>query len=416
MKSKISHQLKLAKDASHALAYLSSSQKNTALYEMIRSLKKGKSEILKANQLDILKTQKMGKNESFFLRLKLTDAKINEMIKGIEQIINIEDPIGKIDNGWTRPNGLQISKIRVPLGVIAVVFESRPNVVSDVCALALKSGNAIILKGGIEATHTNAVITHFLKKGLENSKISQEIIQFLEIPKHEDIKILLKLSEYIDVVIPRGGKALIKMVVENSKIPVIFQNQGICHAFIDETADLEMAMRIVINAKTSNPSVCNAIECLLVHQTIAEQFLRKIGPQLLMNRVEIRGDRETLKWIPEAKAVCPEDYGYEFLDLILAVRVVQSIEEALDHISKFGSQHSEVIVTNSLENERKFLSEVDAACVYSNASTRFTDGGEFGFGAEIGISTQKLHARGPVGLQELTTYKYIIRGSGQIRE
>jgi glutamate-5-semialdehyde dehydrogenase len=411
----ILQQLEKARKAWGGLSIASTVEKNQALGEMAAALELNQAKILEANRLDLQAAQKSGITGAMLSRLELNDKKIKSMIQGIRDIEALEDPIGRSLSTVTRPNGLQITKMTVPIGVIAVIYESRPNVTSDVAALALKSGNSIILRGGKESIHSNRAIAEVLTRALGNTSIPKDCVQFIDTTDREAVNILLNATGLLDLIIPRGGESLIKTIVEHSRVPVIYQSTGVCHTFVDADADLKMAGEVALNAKTSNPSVCNAMECLLVHRSVADRFLPELFKKMTESKVEIRADEEARRWIPEAKAATPQDFGHEFLDLILAVKVVGNLEEAISHIQQYGSRHSEAILTNNYENAQKFLNRVDAACVYVNASTRFTDGGEFGFGAEVGISTQKLHARGPMGLQELTTTKYLIRGSGQIR-
>jgi glutamate-5-semialdehyde dehydrogenase len=415
MSEQVLFQLQSAKLAWRALMAKSTVEKNKALQLMADLLLKNQDKILAANAQDVVIAKVEGLSGPMLARLELNEKKIISMVDGIKNIEGLEDPIGRMVSMVTRPNGLQVGKITVPIGVIAVIFESRPNVTSDVVALAVKSGNSIVLRGGKESIRTNQVIVDLLRQALKNAELPMEAIQFINSPDRKVVGFLLNATEFIDVVIPRGGESLIRAVVEQSHIPVIFQYKGVCHTFVDASADIDMAVQIALNAKVSNPSVCNAMECLLVHRDIANFFLPKVASKLFQEKVEIRGDQETVHLIPGSKLAEALDYGREFLDLILAVKIVGSLDEALEHIQKYGSMHSEAIVTNDYENSQKFLKTVDAACVYVNASTRFTDGGEFGLGAEVGISTQKLHARGPMGLAELTSTKYIILGSGQIR-
>jgi glutamate-5-semialdehyde dehydrogenase len=408
-------QLKKARLAWGALSVASTDGKNRALKEMAKALRRGTPEILEANREDLKEARAAGLSGALLSRLELSEKKMEGMIQGILEVEALEDPIGKSLSTVTRPNGLQITKMTVPIGVIAVIYESRPNVTSDVAALAVKSGNAIILRGGKESLRTNRVTAHFLSQALEKAGLSKDCVQLIDTPDREAVQTLLGATELLDLVIPRGGESLIRAIVENSKVPVIFQYKGVCHVFADESADPQMVLEIVVNAKTSNPSVCNAMECLLIHQAAAGKILPQLGQKLAELKVETRADERAIKWMPGAVPAKRDDFGREFLDLILAVKVVKDLDEALEHIQRYGSRHSEAILTNSYQNAQTFLKKVDAACVYVNASTRFTDGGEFGFGAEVGISTQKLHARGPMGLQELTTTKYLILGSGQVR-
>lgn len=347
--------------------------------------------------------------------MTLTPARIESMAQGVRQIADFADPIGKIEKGFKHPKGMTISQIRVPLGVIAMIFESRPNVTIDAGALALKSGNAIILRGGSDALHTNIALKNIFQEVCEKHGLSKNIVQLVEDIARERVTELVTLDKYIDVIIPRGGKSLKKAIQQQATISMIETGAGICHTYIDEFADLDKAIKIVINAKTQRPGVCNALESLLVHQNIAEKFLPKLEIELAKYNVELRADNESLKYLGNAILATPEDWDTEYLDLVLSIKTVANINEAIEHINTHGSMHSECIVTESYTNTEIFLNEVDAAAVYANASTRFTDGSEFGFGGEIGISTQKLHARGPMGINELTTLKYIIRGNGQVR-
>jgi glutamate-5-semialdehyde dehydrogenase len=411
----ILQQLEKARKAWGGLSIASTVEKNRALREMAAAIDRDQAKILEANRLDIQAAHKAGVTGAMLSRLELSDKKLQSMIQGIRDIEALEDPIGRSLSTVTRPNGLQITQMSVPIGVIAVIYESRPNVTSDVAALALKSGNSIVLRGGKESIHSNRAIVNSLAHALEKTSIPRDCVQFIDTTDREAVTALLNATGLLDLIIPRGGESLIKTIVEYSRVPVIYQSTGVCHTFVDADADLKMALEVAVNAKTSNPSVCNAMECLLVHQAVADRFLPELFKKMTGLKVEIRSDEKGRKFMPEAKQADLEDFGREFLDLILAVKVVENLEEAIEHIGRYGSRHSEAILTNDYQNAQVFLNRIDAACVYVNASTRFTDGGEFGFGAEVGISTQKLHARGPMGLHELTTTKYLIRGSGQIR-
>ncbi len=406
---------KKAKEASYKIALSSTTVKNDALTYMAQALEDMKDDIISANQEDVSNARKNGLKEALIERLTLTEQRISGIIEGLLTLLDLPDPVG----GGTiikRPNGLTLLKEKVPLGVIGIIYESRPNVTSDAAGLCIKSGNAVILRGGSEAINSNKAIVKALCSGLKRSGLPESCIQLIEDTDRERIQELFKMRDYVDVIIPRGGGALIKNVVENSKIPVIETGEGNCHIYVDEFADLPMAEKILINAKTSRPSVCNAAEKLLVHEKIAKDFLPDALLKLQKLGVEIRGCERTRKIYPNAIPIKDEDWPMEYLDLIIGVKIVDTIDEAIEHINRFGTGHSEAIVTKDYERANKFLAGVDAACVYVNASTRFTDGGEFGMGAEIGISTQKLHARGPMGLEELTTIKYLILGNGQIRE
>jgi glutamate-5-semialdehyde dehydrogenase len=408
-------QLKAAREASRALAQAPTGVKNSALAAMSRNLRAAERDILAANRVDVENARKAGLPAPLIARLALDGKKLEGMAQGVDLVASLPDPVGQVPAMWQRPNGLVIGRKRVPLGVVAMVYESRPNVTSDVAALALKSGNAAVLRGGEEAYETNLAVVRVLKTAVREAGLPEDAVQFIETLDRAAVTHLLEATGLVDVVIPRGGENLIRLVVEKARVPVIFQFKGVCHTFVDASADLEMATRIAYNAKVSNPAVCNAMECLLVHERVAEAFLPRVAAEYAKAGVEIRGDETVCRLVPAAKRAEPGDYGREFLALVLAVKVVKDLDAALAHIARYGSHHSECIVTNDYANSQRFLQEVDAACVYVNASTRFTDGGEFGFGAEVGISTQKLHVRGPMGLEELTTVKYVIYGSGQIR-
>ncbi|MBO5036729.1 MAG: glutamate-5-semialdehyde dehydrogenase [Clostridia bacterium] len=402
-----------AKKASYSLSCMGSAKKNEALLAMANAIRENYAYIIEKNAEDIEAAR--GKiKDSLIDRLSLDEKRVNSMADGIEDVISLPDPIGVGLGSSVRPNGLKIEKVRVPLGVIAIIYEARPNVTADAAALTLKSGNAVILRGGKEAIRSNEAIVKVMRGALEKCGIDPNAVQLIEDTSRETANALMKLNKYVDVLIPRGGAGLIKSVVENSTVPVIETGTGNCHVYVDSLCDLDMAANIVFNAKTSRPSVCNAEESLLVHKDIAEIFLPYVKERLDAKNVEIRGCERTAKIIPCTPAT-EEDFYTEFLDYIISVKVVDSLEEAIEHINLHGTKHSECIVTSSYENSREFLSKVDAAAVYVNASTRFTDGGEFGLGAEIGISTQKLHARGPMGLNELTTVKFCVYGDGQTR-
>ena len=401
---------KQAKEASYVLSNASTAVKDKALAMMAKALEEMKGEIINANQRDLENAREKGMKDAMLERLMLNDKRIDGMIKGLLDLIELPDPVGS-GSIIKRPNGLTLLKQRVPLGVVGIIYESRPNVTSDAAGLCIKSGNAVILRGGSEAINSNMAIVNALRKGLEEADLPVSCIQLIEDTSRERIQEFFKMR-ITDVLIQGWSSSY---VVENSQIPVIETGVGNCHLYIDETADLEMAKNILINAKTNRPSVCNAAETLLVHEKIAADFLPGALDELKELGVEIRACERTLNIYPDAKSATEEDWSTEYLDLILAVKIVDSIEEAIAHINRYGTSHSEAIVTKDYERANQFLARVDAACVYVNASTRFTDGGEFGMGAEIGISTQKLHARGPMGLEELTTVKYLIMGSGQIR-
>ena len=404
-----------AKEASYELGVASPGQKNEALTFMAEELIKAKEEIIKANEIDRQNAIKKGITDALLDRLSLDDSRIEAMAQGLLDIVKLQDPVGEVTNMWQMPNGLQIGQKRAPIGVLGIIYESRPNVTSDAAGLCLKSGNAVILRGASDAINSNKAVAKALVAGIKRSGLPQECVQLLEDTSRETAREMMRLNDYIDVLIPRGGAGLIKSVVQNATVPVIETGTGNCHIFVDETADLEMAKAIVLNAKVQRPGVCNAAEKLLVHESIANEFLPTIVKALRENGVEVRGCDKAQAIVDDIKVIEEPEWHQEYLDLIIAVKVVKDVDEAIKHINKYNTGHSESIVTESYKNSQKFLQRVDAAAVYVNASTRFTDGGEFGFGGEIGISTQKLHARGPMGLKELTTSKYIIFGDGQIR-
>lgn len=406
---------KRAKEASYDLGVVSTSEKNKALELMALALLKNKEEIIKENQKDIERAKEKGTPASLIDRLYLNDERIEGMAQGLREIAALDDPVGEVLEMWKRPNGLQIGKQRVPMGVIGIIYEARPNVTSDAAALCLKTGNAVILKGGSDAINSNKAIVKVLIEAVKEAGLPEFSIQLIEDTSREATNEMMKLNEYIDVLIPRGGAGLIQAVVKNATVPVIETGVGNCHIYVDENSDFKMAKDIIINAKTSRPGVCNAAEKILINEKIAGEFLPVIVKGLREKSVEIRGDEKVINIIKDVKAATEEDWGREYLDYVIGAKIVKDVDEAINHINKYGSGHSEAIITESYKNSQKFLNKVNAAAVYVNASTRFTDGGEFGFGAEIGISTQKLHARGPMGLKELTTIKYIICGNGQIR-
>ncbi|MBR1862108.1 MAG: glutamate-5-semialdehyde dehydrogenase [Lachnospiraceae bacterium] len=395
---------------------LKTEKKNEVLKTCAEGLKASYSEIISANDRDIEKAKENGVPEGMQDRLRLTESRIDAMAEGLLEIVKLPDPIGEVMEEFERPNGLRLKKVRVPLGVIGIIFESRPNVTADAFGLTFKTGNAVILKGGKEAINSNIAIVRVLRKALEDCGVNPDVLQLIEDTDRETTTRFMKLKEYVDVLIPRGGAGLIKAVVENSSIPVIETGTGNCHIYIDRDADLDKSVKILFNAKTQRISVCNAAESLLIHKDVAEEFLPVLKKALDEKNVELRGDETSKRILGDC--VIPateEDYGREYLDYILSIKTVSSVEEAIAHINRYNTHHSECIVTENMETAEKFLDGVDSACVYVNASTRFTDGFEFGFGAEIGISTQKLHARGPMGLKELTSYKYKIYGNGQVR-
>lgn len=406
---------KKSKEVSFILGNLSTGEKNKGLEKMADFLVNNKDEIIKANKIDLKIAIEKGTSKSMLDRLTLNEDRIEGMANGLIQVANLPDPVGEVLGMWTRPNGLQIGQKRVPLGVIGIIYEARPNVTSDAAGLCFKAGNAVILRGGSEAINSNKAIVKILRAGLKSVNLPEDSIQLIEDTSREVATEMMKLKDYIDVLIPRGGAGLIQAVVKNATVPVIETGTGNCHIYVDEYADLKMAKDIVLNAKTSRPSVCNAAEKLLVHENIAKEFMPIILKALKENGVEVRGDESSILYDSSIIKAKDEEWYNEYLDYIIGVKIVKSIDEAINIINHFGSGHSEAIVTNDYANSQKFMQKVDAAAVYVNASTRFTDGEEFGFGAEIGISTQKLHARGPMGLKELTTIKYIIYGNGQIR-
>lgn len=405
-----------ARRASRVLASLPPERKNEILSAMADALVRHKELILKANKIDRAGAVKKGLSSAFIERLTLNDRRIAEMAESLRQIAALSDPVGKVISSWVRPNGLIISKVRIPIGLILIIYESRPNVTSDCIGLCFKSGNALILRGGSDALHSNKCIYSVLRKVLTDYKLPFDAVYFVSTSERKAVDILLSLDQHIDLVMPRGGESLIQEIKNKSKIPVIKHYKGVCHIYVDEDADLEMAKKIIYNAKVQRPSVCNAVETLLVHKNIADVFLPVICDLLRKASVELRGCARTKKIVSDVKKATLEDWETEYLDLILSIRVVDDIGEAVDHINQYGSHHSDAIITQDEAHRKMFLREVDSACVYVNASTRFTDGYQFGFGAEIGISTDRLHARGPMGLEDLTTYKYVVEGQGQIRE
>lgn len=406
---------KRAKEASRQMGNLSTQKKNNTLLSIADQLIKEKEYLLSENEKDI-ETGKINKMSQALLdRLLLNEKRIEEMANSLRLLTEINDPIGEIIEAWNRPNGLEIKKVRVPLGVIGMIYEARPNVTVDAAGLSLKTGNAVILRGSSSAIHSNKALVHVIHTALELVDVPAAAVQLIEDTKRDTVEQMLRLNQYLDVLIPRGGAELIQYVVKNASVPVLETGAGNCHVYIDEEADLEMAKQITINAKTQRPSVCNAAETLLVHRSFAEKQLTSLLKALEEKNVELRGCDRTLSLVPHIKQATETDWETEYLDLMMAVKIVDNVDEAIHHIHQYGTKHSEVIVTENGESAKRFLQQVDAAAVYHNASSRFTDGFEFGFGAEIGISTQKLHARGPMGLTALTSYKYLIYGNGQIR-
>lgn len=402
--------------AKRALGKLTTGEKNEILLKAAKALRDNYEVILKANETDLENGKKAGLKGSIIDRLALSKDRIYGMADGLEQIAKLPDPIGEVINMKTLPNGLIVGQKRVPMGVIGIIYEARPNVTSDAFGLCLKAGSAAILRGGKEAINSNKATIAVFKKAISELGADENIVQLIEDTSRESANTMMKMNGYIDVLIPRGGAGLIQSVVQNSTVPVIETGVGNCHVFVDESADIDMAVNIIVNAKAQRPGVCNAAETLLVHENISEKFLPVAIKALREKNVEIRGDKAVKAIVNDVTDATEEDWATEYLDYILAVKVVKDIDEAIDHITKYSTGHSECIVSESYTNTQRFLQEIDSAAVYVNASTRFTDGNEFGFGAEIGISTQKLHARGPMGLKELTTTKYLIYGNGQVRE
>ena len=405
---------KQAQIAARQLAILDTASKNKGLIAMANALIANQATILTANKQDLANANEMPKK--FLDRLMLNEQRITDMANGLRSIAQLSDPTAQIDRGWISADGLQIIQRRVPLGVIGIIFEARPNVTADAAGLTFKSGNAVILRGGKEALQTNLAIAKALREALTQSGLPADAIQMVADPSHQSAQEMMNLTKYIDVLIPRGGRGLIQRVVKTATVPVIETGAGNCHVYVDRDADLEMATAIAVNAKVQRPSVCNAAEKLLIHKDIAKQYLPTITHALIDHGVQLRGDETAREIVPEIIPATAEDWDTEYNDLIMAVKVVDSLDAAITHINDHSTHHSETIITNNLERGRKFQEQIDSACVYVNASTRFTDGGMFGFGAEIGISTQKLHARGPMGLHQLTTIKYEITGNGQVRK
>ena len=415
IRSQLTEMGRLAREASIVLARLSTEVKNKALVAMADALVENQALIIRENERDLGKARELGLSPAMIDRLTLNEAAIGGIARGLAEVAALPDPVGKVTSMWRRPNGLVVGRMRIPLGVIGIIYESRPNVTADAAALCLKSGNACILRGGSEAIHSNLVIAHILQEVLRDLALPETAIQVVAITDREAVYEMLQLEELIDVIIPRGGEELIRAVVRDSRIPVIKHYKGVCHVFVDEGADLDMAVRICMNAKTQRPGVCNAMETLLVHEAVAGTFLPLAAGQLREAGVAIRGCEKTRAILPEAEAATEEDWYREYLDLILSVRMVRDLDEAIAHIGKYGSLHTEAIVTENYGRAQRFLQEVDSSTVLVNASTRFNDGFELGLGAEIGISTTKLHAFGPMGLEELTTTKFIVYGNGQVR-
>ncbi|MBS3920769.1 MAG: glutamate-5-semialdehyde dehydrogenase [Deltaproteobacteria bacterium] len=415
LKSEVKEMAKQAREVSLILAQLSTDTKNNALFEMADDLEKNQGFLIEGNKKDLSAGEQAHLSSAMMDRLRMTPAVIQAMAKGLREVAHLSDPVGEVVKMWRRPNGLTVGRMRIPIGVIGIIYESRPNVTADAAGLCLKSGNAIILRGGSEAFHSNQAIVHILQKGLSKAGVPEKAVQIFSRTEREAIEEMLQLEEEIDLIIPRGGEALIRFVATHSKIPVIKHYKGVCHIFVDETADQEMALKVCLNAKVQRPGVCNAMETLLVHERIAAGFLPKIAEALRKGGVELRGCPQTRKILSGIKEAKEEDWHEEYLDLILSIRMVKGIEEAMKHIGAYGSLHTESILTSDYQNAQRFLREVGSSCVLVNASTRFNDGFELGLGAEMGISTSKLHAFGPMGLEELTTTKFIVYGEGQIR-
>ena len=405
-----------AKQAAGRVASLSTAVKNTALLAMADALDEKHELLIDANEKDVEAFGSEPDKKAMADRLRLTEARIAEMSAGIREVAKLPDPLGTMPKMWTRPNGMQVGRVRVPIGVIGIIYESRPNVTADSAALCLKSGNVCVLRGGSEAIHSNTAIAGVLAEAAEKAGVPPGALTFVDRPDREVVPVLLKKDRYIDLIIPRGGPSLMKTIAEHATIPVVKHDAGVCHIYVDADADQAMAETICVNAKAQRPSTCNAMETLLVHQTIARTFLPRLMEKLQAAKVDVRGCPKTCQLLPEAKPASDDDFGKEFLDLILAVKVVKNIDEAMEHIARYGSQHTEAIVTSDYQKAMRFLREVDAGAVLVNASTRLNDGFQFGLGAEIGISTSRIHARGPMGLEELTCSKFIVLGSGQIRE
>ena len=407
---------KKVKDTVGFMNRITTKQKNELLIYLSKKVIENKEKILMANKIDVENAIKNNVKQSLVDRLSLDEKRINQMAESLLKVADLDDPVGETIEGKKLENGLEILKKRVALGVIAIIYESRPNVTLDAFSLCFKTSNCVILRGGSDAINSNIAITKIIKQSLKDFNIPEDIVYLIEDTSRQTSLELMKLNEYIDVLIPRGGAGLIKTVVENSTVPVIETGTGNCHIYVDKDCDMEMALNIIDNAKTQRTGVCNACESLVINSSILEEFIPKLVERLSKKNVEIRGDKKSCNYSKEIKEATEEDFGKEYLDLIISIKTVDNIDEAITHINKYSTKHTESIITNNYENAIKFLNEIDSSCVYVNSSTRFTDGGEFGFGAEIGISTQKLHARGPMGLKELTTYKYVIFGNGQVRK
>lgn len=404
-----------AKAASRKLALLQNNKKKRCLEAMAEAIMDRQKDLRTANAKDMEAGREKGLNNALLDRLELTPERIAGMAKGLQAVVGLEDPVGREESIWIRPNGLKIRKVRVPIGVIGIIYEARPNVTADAAGLCLKAGNAVFLRGGSEAIHSNRAIVEALHDGLRACEVPEAVVQLLPWTDRQAVDAMLRMDEYIDLIIPRGGEGLIRKVVETSTIPVIKHYKGVCHVYVDADADQDMALAIVENGKCQRPGVCNAVETVLIHKDIADEFAPRMARLLEEKGVELRGDAEFQRLVPGAKPATEQDWYEEYLDLILSVKIVDSLEAAVDHIATYGSNHSDAIVTESKKAASAFTDAVDSSAVYVNASTRFTDGGQFGMGAEIGISTDRIHARGPMGIDELTTYKYVVDGTGQIR-
>jgi glutamate-5-semialdehyde dehydrogenase len=416
VKTLVETKARAARAAVPTLALCSTRTKNEALHAMARSLEERAAALVEANQADVERARIQGHSRAFVDRLTLTERRVEEMAAGLHQIAALPDPVGVVVDSWRRPNGIEIAQVRVPLGVIGFIYESRPNVTADAVGLCVKSGNAVLLRGGSEAIESNAMIVAVLSKALEKAGVPPEAIQFIDTTDRAAVATLLGLSDLVDLVIPRGGEEFVRWVTEHARVPVLKHDRGLVHVLVDADADPDMATAIVMNAKVQRPSVCNAVETLLVHRDVAPRFLPAAAARLQAAGVELRGCPRTMALVPGIRAAAERDWDEEYLDLILAVRIVDDVDEAIAHVRRHGSGLAEAIVTNTLAHARRFTREIDAAVVLVNASTRFVDGGQFGMGAEMGISTSRVHARGPVGVRELTTTKYVVYGDGQVRE
>jgi glutamate-5-semialdehyde dehydrogenase len=415
IESTIMEMAKKARAASMEIARCTSNKKNEVLLKIAHRIEAQATFIQKENQKDLAMAKEMDLSNAMIDRLTVTDATVTSMAKGLREVSQLNDPIGSTSKAWLRPNGLEVSRMRIPLGVIGIIYESRPNVTIDAAGICLKAGNAVILRGGSEALHSNQALASIISQALAETGLPAKAVQVVPIRDREAVKVLLNQEEFIDLIIPRGGEGLIRFVVENSTIPVLKHYKGVCHIYIDDGADLEMAQNICFNAKVQRPGVCNSMETMLVHRSISQEFLPQMAERFIKAGVEIRGCPETCRMLPDARKADPADWPEEYLDLVLAVKVVKDMDQAISHITKYSSSHTEAIVTGDYKRARRFVRDVDSSVVLVNASTRFNDGGELGLGAEIGISTSKLHAFGPMGVEELTTTKFVVFGDGQIR-